>query len=592
MCGIAGELRSDRRPADVAAVERMTLAMAPRGPDGAGVWSHGPVALGHRRLSIIDVSDRGAQPMHDPDLGCVVVFNGCIYNHRELRRELEGHGYRFRSDSDTEVILKAHHRWGDDAVDHLVGMFAYALHWIGTGRTVLVRDRLGIKPLYVAARPGSVRFASTLPALLAGGDIDRSLDPVALHHYFTFHSIVPGPHTILAGVRTVAPATILTIEADGTTTERRWWDAGYGDDPEHIDWTEREWLDAILDSLDTAVRRRLVADVPLGVLLSGGLDSSLIVALLAEHGQAPATFAIGFDGVDGHAGDEYRWSDLVAREFGTDHHRIHRSDLDLTRALPDAIRAMSEPMASHDVVAFGLLAAEVSNHVKVVQSGQGADEVFAGYHWFQQLARTDAGSAGQAYLDAFRDRPHHEVAEILAPDRRIGRDASADVVLDRFAAAEGSALDRALRFEVEVMLPDDPVKRVDNLTMASGLEARVPFLDADLVALAARCPGELKLADGGKGILKEIGRKLLPADVVDRPKGYFPVPALVHLDGAVLDQVREVFAQPAAASRDLFAPGIVDGLLADPNGTLTPTNGNLLWHAAVLEWWLQEHVDP
>ncbi|MFC7659371.1 hypothetical protein ACFQV8_27480 [Pseudonocardia benzenivorans] len=199
MCGIAGEIRFDGLGADVAAVARITEAMHRRGPDGHGVHAAGPVALGHRRLKIIDLSERGAQPMVDPELGLAAVFNGCIYNFRELRAELEGHGYRFFSDSDTETLIKAYHRWGTGCVEHFLGMFAFAVHERDSGTVVLGRDRLGIKPLYLAERPGRLRFASSLPALLAGGEVDTSIDPVALHHYMTFHSVVPAPRTILTG---------------------------------------------------------------------------------------------------------------------------------------------------------------------------------------------------------------------------------------------------------------------------------------------------------------------------------------------------------------------------------------------------------
>lgn len=572
----------------------MSERLARRGPDDDGTWSRGPVALGHRRLAIIDLADRAAQPMVDPDTGNVLVFNGCVYNHRDLRRELTSAGHRFRSTSDTEVVLAAHREWGDDAVDHLVGMFAYGLHEPRTGRTVLVRDRLGIKPLYLADRPGRLRFASTLPALLAGGDVDTSIDPVGLHHYLTFHSTVPGPHTILAGVRKLPPATVLIVEADGRRRERRYWSARYGRHPARADWTDRDWQDAIADALRTAVRRRLEADVPVGILLSGGLDSSLIAALVAEEGGSrPRTYSIGFDGAGGRAGDEYRWSDLVAREVDADHHRIHIGADRLVDALPGTVAAMGEPMASHDVAAFWLLSREVARDVNVVQSGQGADEVFAGYRWLAELGDAPGEGAADAYLDAFRDRGHEEtVAMVAHPDRVAPDDVSAALVHDHVGSEPGLALDRALRLEVEVVLPDDPLKRVDNMTMDASLEARVPFLDADLVELAAQCPAPLKAGDGGKAVLKEIGRKLLPTEVVDRPKGYFPVPALVELEGPIRRQVETVLRSPEARRRGLFRPELLEQLAAEPNRHRTPTGGNVAWHVAVLEWWLQLQVDP
>ena len=232
MCGISGELRFDGTPARPDVVGRMAERLASRGPDGAGRWSSGPVALGHRRLAVIDLSPRGAQPMVDPELGLVVVFNGCIYNHRELRQELQAAGYRFFSTSDTEVILKAYHRWGDAFVDRLVGMFDFCIVERDSGRAVLVRDRLGIKPLYLAGDSRSLRFASTLPALVSAGDVDCGIDPVALHHYLTFHAVVPAPLTILKGVTKLPPATMLVVEADGSRREHRYWQPAHDRDTE------------------------------------------------------------------------------------------------------------------------------------------------------------------------------------------------------------------------------------------------------------------------------------------------------------------------------------------------------------------------
>src|SRR4051794_18697404 len=361
----------------------MSAALAPRGPDGAGLWTHNGAGLSHRRLSIIDLSERGAQPMVDPHLGLAVAFNGCIYNYRELRKELAADGYSFSSTSDTEVLLKAYHRWGERFVDRLAGMFAFALVERASGRAVLGRDRLGIKPLYLADGPGeTLRVASTLPALLAAGDVDTELDPVALHHYLSWHAVVPAPHTILRGVRKVAPGTLVIVEPDGARREVRYWDPRYERNPEDADLSGAEWAGAVHDCLRKAVRRRMVADVPVGVLLSGGLDSSLIVGLLAEEGQAGLqTFSIGFPDVGERSGDEFAYSDLVARQFATEHRQLRIDGRRPVPAVAEAIAAMSEPMVSHDAVAFYLLAEEVARHVKVVQSGQGADEVFAGYHW-------------------------------------------------------------------------------------------------------------------------------------------------------------------------------------------------------------------
>jgi asparagine synthase (glutamine-hydrolysing) len=591
MCGLSGEFRFDGTAADPAAVQRMTDCLRPRGPHGGGLWQQGPVALGHRRLKIIDLSRHGSQPMHDADLGLTLVFNGCIYNYRELREELTAAGYRFFSTSDTEVVIKAFHRWGTGCVDRFRGMFAFALAERDSGRLVLCRDRLGIKPLYLAETPSRLRFASTLPALLAAGDVDTDLDRVALHHYMTFHSVVPAPRTILAGVRKLPPATIRTVEPDGSSTEEVYWRPVHRRDAERDALSGPQWQELVLDTLRTAVQRRMVSDVPVGVLLSGGLDSSLVVALLAESGQRGLnTFSIGFEAVGGTDGDEFHYSDIIAKEYDTEHHQLLIPTADVLDGLPGAIAAMSEPMVSHDCIAFYLLSREVSRHVRVVQSGQGADEVLAGYDWYPPLAQVPAQDALATYSASFFDRPDEVLAGLLRPQWRAEGDPSRTFVAEHFDApgADG-ALDRALRLDSTVMLVDDPVKRVDNMTMAWGLEARVPFLDHEFVELVATVPPALKLAQGGKGVLKEASRAVLPASVIDRPKGYFPVPAIINLEGAYLDRVRDALGSQAARDRDLFEPAYLRRLLDDPNAHRTTLGSNQLWQVGLLEMWLQEH---
>ncbi len=589
MCGIAGDISFDDSEACTLAVQRMTSAMAARGPDGSGLFAQARIAFGHRRLKIIDLSDRAQQPMVDPELGLAIAFNGAIYNYRELRAELRRKGYRFFSDGDTEVILKAFHAWGEESVERLSGMFAFAIWERETGRVMLARDRLGIKPLYLAERSGGLRFASSLPALVAGGDIDTAIDPVALNFYMNFHAVVPAPYTILKGVRKLPPATVATISPDGTRTDRTYWTLRYGPRREDADCDEVEWQERILAALRTSVRRRLIADVPVGVLLSGGVDSSLIVGLLAEAGQRDLnTFSVGFETVNGEAGDEFRYSDIVAGEFGTDHHKISVDSAErLLPSLPGCVRAMSEPMVSHDAIGFYLLSEEVSKHLKVVQSGQGADEVFGGYHWYPPML--ESNDAVGDYARLFRDRDHDEYLSTVHPRFRDGDHA------DRFIRAhfrEPGAerpVDKAMRLDSTIMLVDDPVKRVDNMTMAWGLEARVPFLDHELVELAARVPADLKVAGDGKHILKEAARKIVPSEVIDRPKGYFPVPALKYLKNDVLEMVRDVLADRRAQDRELFDSGYVDVLLQQPEAHITPLRGSKLWQVTLLELWLQSH---
>lgn len=588
MCGLVGEIRFDGGAADLAALERMNAKLITRGPDAGGSWQRGPVALAHRRLSIIDLSAAGEQPMHDSELGLSLAFNGCVYNYRQLRDELRSHGYRFFSSSDTEVILKAYHRWGPECVGRFLGMFAFAIVERDTGRVVLARDRLGIKPLYWTKNAERLRFASTVQALLAGGDVDTAIDSTALHHYMSFHSVVPAPYTILRGVRKLPAATVRVIEPDGREQDIRYWQPSFT--RPSVAMSAEDWQDQLLAKLEQAVRRRMVADVPTGVLLSGGLDSSLIVGLLARSGQQQLrTFSIGFEDAGGMSGNEFEYSDLVARAFQTEHHQIRISNTRLVPAVLPAIRAMSEPMVSHDAVAFYLLSQEVARHVKVVQSGQGADEVFAGYEWYPPLADVPRNDVLAAYSKVFFDWTHEQLLSILTAEVLPSTDVSRDFAAQQLdAAGADTALDAALRLDSQVMLVDDPVKRVDNMTMAWGLEGRVPFLDHELVELAAQCPPELKLAEGGKGVLKHAARALIPSEVIDRPKGYFPVPGISHLEGPLFDVVRDALTSSSAKTRGLFQPRFLEPLLERPNSLRSNLGVNALWQAGLLELWLRE----
>jgi asparagine synthase (glutamine-hydrolysing) len=588
MCGVCGEITFDGRPASAARVEKMTEAMVARGPDGVGVVHRGRFAFGHRRLKIIDLSEASAQPFVDNALGLTIVFNGCIYNYKELREDLGQLGYSFASTGDTEVILKAWHAWGEDCVARFHGMFAFAIHDRESGKTAFVRDRFGIKPLYYAEVDGALRFASTLPALLASGGIDTSIDRVALHHYMTWHAVVPPPRTILQGVRKLPPATIRVVGDDGSVVgERTYWTPSFERTAEDAEKPFDAWRDEVLEALRVAVRRRMVADVPVGVLLSGGVDSSLIVGLLAEEGQKNlATYSIGFEEAHGEKGDEFVYSDLIAKHYGTEHHKTFIRSQEMIENLPRAIAAQSEPMVSYDNIGFFLLSREVAKSITVVQSGQGADEVFGGYHWYPPLANSNAPA--RDYAAAFFDRTHDTLAEHVSPEYLADRDESFAYVERHFALpGADEAVDKALRLDTNVMLVDDPVKRVDNMTMAWGLEARVPFLDHELVELAGRIPARHKLAHGGKGVLKEAARKVIPADVIDRPKGYFPVPALKYLQGPYLDMVRDALTNEQARERGLFRQDYLDRLFAEPEAHITKLRGSELWQVALLEMWLQ-----
>jgi asparagine synthase (glutamine-hydrolysing) len=591
MCGLCGELRFDNQSPDLSVLQRMTAKLARRGPDAEGTLTDGPLAFGHRRLSIIDLSDKAAQPMVDKELRLALVFNGTIYNYRELRLELSGMGYSFFSDGDSEVILKAFHAWGEKCVERFYGMFAFAVWDMRHASLFLARDRFGIKPLYYTLDGASLRFASNTQALLAAGGVDTSIDPIALHHQFTLHAVVPAPRTVLNGIKKLPPATSMTVEPDGSLKQRAYWALDATRPAQAL--SEEDWIAATRHVLGKVVERhRLASDVPVGVLLSGGLDSSLLVGLLADHVENLLTFSVGFEELGGGAekGDEFEYSDQVVERFHTRHHKYLIPNSEVLKRLPEAVANMAEPMVGQDAVAFYLLAEKVSEEVKVVLSGQGADEVFGGYFWYPRM---DAASGTP--LDRFRlnyfDRDHDEYLE-MAASRYHGPDVTAELVARELAKPKADTfLDQVLRFDVTTLIVDDPVKRVDNMTMAWGLEARVPFLDHEVVELAAKMPPALRLKEGGKFPLKAIARGLVPDGVIDRPKGYFPVPALKYVRGDFLQFMRDILLSDACLKRGLYQRPYVEKLLAEPESHFTRIQGSKLWHLALLEYWLQLNVD-
>lgn len=590
MCGICGELRLDGQQPDLGLLNKMLDKIARRGPDHSGSYSDGPLALGHRRLSVIDLSERANQPMIDPDLGLAMVFNGAIYNYPELRRELQDKGYQFFSSGDSEVIIKAFHAWGEQCLERLQGMFAFAIWDLRKKQLFLARDRLGIKPLYFSQAHSVFRFASNSQALLSAHDTDTSIDPVALHHQLTLHAVIPAPRTILNGVRKLEPGCSMMINLRGEVQQRRYWSLS-AQRPAQVR-SEGEWIESIHDALRLAVKRRMdIADVPVGVLLSGGLDSSLLVALLAEAGAHDLrTFSIGFEDIGSEVGSEFEYSDMVAEHYGTRHQKYHVANSTVLPRLPEAVECMAEPMVGQDAVAFYLLSEQVSQDVSVVQSGQGADELFAGYFWYPQM-QAASGSNLDRFREHYFDRPHSELLETICRQYQ-GKDYTSELVAEQLnSPGADEFLDQVLRFDVTQLIVDDPVKRVDNMTMAWGLEARVPFLDHDLVELAMQLPPQMKLKSQGKHPLKEIARAVLPREVIDRPKGYFPMPALKYVQGDFLDFMREILNSQACRERGLFQRGYIDKLLAAPSQHFTQLRGSKLWHSALLEFWLQRNVD-
>ncbi|MCU7819435.1 MAG: N-acetylglutaminylglutamine amidotransferase [gamma proteobacterium symbiont of Lucinoma myriamae] len=603
MCGICGDYHFDGSKPDLNVIDNMLQKLERRGPDNKGVFHEGSIALGHRRLSIIDLSERSNQPMVDNELQLALVFNGTIYNYPELRSELTGKGYHFFSDGDSEVILKAYAHWGEQCVERLHGMFAFAILDLRDYSLFAARDRLGIKPFYYSLDNNRFVFASNMQALLAAGHINTEINPVGLHHQLTLHAVIPAPDTILEGIKKLAPGTTIKIDANGGMQHHRYWHLKANRDPAKADWNEADWTEAIHDSLMDAVKKRLtVADVPVGVLLSGGLDSSLLVALLAEAGvNNIRTFSIGFNDIGDEQGSEFEYSDQVVERYNTIHHKYMIPNQSVLERLPEAITHMAEPMVGQDAVAFYLLSEKVSQEVKVVQSGQGADEVFAGYFWYPKMAeaasardRRKKGSEVDCFAPYYFDRHHDEFLQAVK-QRYHGKDHTSELVNDLLTAPYADDyLDKVLRMDTTTLIVDDPVKRVDNMTMAWGLEARVPFLDHKLVELAAQMPSQYKIGQqGAKHMLKTIARGKIPDAVIDRPKGYFPMPALKYVRGEFLDMMTDVLTSQRCRERGVFEPAYIQRLLKNPEAeeNMTRLQGSKLWHMALLEMWLQTHVN-
>jgi asparagine synthase (glutamine-hydrolysing) len=591
MCGLCGELRFDGSVPAQDVIERMKQKLRKRGPDSEGTYIKAPIGLGHRRLAIIDLTEKAAQPMSDEDAGVTLVFNGTIYNYPDLRKELQALGHSFKSTGDTEVILRAYIEWGENCVARLQGMFAFAIWDSIEQQLLMARDRSGIKPLYYSQTPQRLLFASNTQALIHADDsIDTTIDATALHNLFTLHAVVPAPRTVVNGIRKVKPAHYMLIDSSGKMQEKRYWSLAAKRPDKAM--TEQDWITAVHDELRRAVEKRVkIADVPVGVLLSGGIDSSLLVGLLAEAGQKGLkTFSVGFEDAPEEKGNEFEYSDAVAEKFDTEHHQLMVPNNQVLPRLPEAFANMAEPMFGQDAVAFYLLSEVVSKEVKVVQSGQGADEVFGGYFWYPRMHHSITPGI-RRFSDEYFDRDHDEYLQTV--DSRFHTDdVTSQIMQDLLDEVEADEyLDRVMAVDVTTLIVDDPVKRVDNMTMAWGLEARVPFLDTQLIELAASMPPEMKLPNGGKHVLKELSRGFLPDSVVNRSKAYFPMPALKYVRGEFLEFMKTILLSDAAKQRGLYNPAYVEKLLKNPEDYHTRLQGSKLWHLAALELWWQQNID-
>ena len=589
MCGICGQLRFDRRKVSSETLNKMMLKLARRGPDSNGQWINGKIGFGHQRLSVIDLSSLGSQPMIDDKLKLSLVFNGTIYNYKSLRDQLTSKGYTFFSQSDTEVILKAYHFWGENCVKYLDGMFAFAIWDSSSHQLFVARDRMGIKPLYFNTTSEAFTFASNSQALMTQS-LDKTINPIALQQQLSLHGVVPAPNTIINGIQKLKPGTYVTIDSERNIQENTYWSPNAKRPVGNV--SEEEYIERTHELLTAAVTKRMNAsDVPIGVLLSGGLDSSLIVALLKEAGhERIRTFSIGFEDIDDEAGSEFEYSDQIVSRFDTEHKKYKVSNQEVLPRLSEAVMNMAEPMVGQDAVAFYLLSEQVSKHTKVVLSGQGADEAFAGYFWYPRMANED-GDEIERFSKHYIDRPHEEYLQTVA-NRYRGENHTRSWLNKEFSKpGADSFIDKVFRTDMTRLIVDDPVKRVDNMTMAWGLEARVPFMDTELVEWALTIPPSLKMKEEGKHPLKNIARGLLPESVIDRKKGYFPMPALKYIQGEFLEFMSDILLSDACLNRGVFDRSYVNEVIDSPRQYMTALNGSRLWHLALLEYWFQINVD-
>ncbi|HXE81185.1 MAG TPA: asparagine synthase (glutamine-hydrolyzing) [Vicinamibacterales bacterium] len=635
MCGIAGIVAADRLTEDeLARVPAMRDILAHRGPDASGEWHDGQAALAHRRLSIVDLAS-GGQPLANEDGTIWVTYNGEIYNHADLRPELEAAGHRYRTRCDTEAIVHAYEEWGDACVHRFRGMFAFALWDARRRRLLLVRDRLGIKPLYWSLHRDRLLFASEIKAILASGLIRARANEAALPELLGTRSIA-GEETLFAGVHKLLPGHLLVFE-QGRVRTVQYWDVPVPDAPRRpargrrtAESEGRIWVRRFREALEESVRLRLMADVPLGMFLSGGLDSSAIAALMARHIDRPLqTFSVAFEQ---RAFSELQWSREVARAIGADAHEVVIGPEDFFGALPTLIWHEDEPIAHPSSVPLYFVSALARRHVKVVLTGEGSDELLAGYgryprallnwrlggiyervapdparawiakrivprlpvrvrHYASRSFLAVAHTLDATFFDNFAAVPLRDQRRLLPLLARVRGDRAYAAVrscVERHPGA--SLLSRVLYADLKTYLVELLMKQ-DQMSMAASIESRVPFLDHHLVELVARMPDEWKLSGWTtKRVLREAMRGVLPESVLTRRKMGFPVPFSLWTRGAWHSTVRDVLLDSRTRQRGLIDPGAVESSL-DAHVAGEHDAGEILWTLLNLELWYRTAID-
>jgi asparagine synthase (glutamine-hydrolysing) len=598
MCGIAGIVGSADRPVDDALVRSMTDALWHRGPDDEGFFIQRSVGLGMRRLAIIDV-DSGRQPIHNEDKSVWVVFNGEIYNHAELRADLVAKGHTFATRSDTEVLVHHYEEYGEAGVERLRGMFAYALWDEPRGRLILARDRLGIKPLYYARFEGRLLFASELKAFHRVPRFPRVLNAKSVQRFLAY-LYVPGPDTIWRDIVEVRPAHYLVYERD-RVTERPYWRLDSTID-ERV--SAAEWRERFLAQFTSSVRSHLMSEVPLGAFLSGGIDSSAMVGVMARETGAPVkTFSIGYEG-KGAFQDERRYARIVAERFGTDHHEFVVSP-DVTAALPEIMAAVEQPFADSSAIPTHYISRLTRRHVTVALSGLGGDEIGGGYQrylgmlwserygrlpqflrprWERILERLPDGESGRRGIDRAKRffasammKPGQRYAamvttfspadrrRLLTPEFvRSSPDIPEALVTGVFAPPTRDAVEAAMMADLELYLPGDLLALADRISMVHSLELRVPFLDHPLVELMARVPRPLKVAGFTKKVLmRQAFEGLLPRTILERRKLGFSVPMALWLRTELKETMRAMLSEPEVRRLGYLEPAEVQRIMRE-----------------------------
>lgn len=622
MCGIAGFIVNESEQDHESLLRRMGLAIAHRGPDDMGFFevlssdARHRVGLVHRRLSIIDLST-GDQPIGNEDGSVQVMFNGEIYNFQALRDELIALGHTFATASDTETIVHAYEQWGHDCVHRFRGMFAFALWDANKDEMFFARDRFGKKPLFLYQRDGVLLFGSEIKALLAFPGVAVAADKDAVWDYFAYR-YAPGPATLFEGIRKLQPGHS-AIWKNGALSEQRWFTPADCAPPGASAALPADPVAAFLDKLDESVRIRMISDVPFGAFLSGGIDSSAVVALMSRHSAQPVkTFSVGFK--EGGF-SELAYAGDIARQFGTDHHELEVSVDQVIELLPDLVRFRDAPVAEPSDIPIYLLAKEARKTVKMVLTGEGSDEILGGYpkHVYERYARPyqrvpawlrrgviEPGIGALPYrfrraktaivnlgLEAFDERMarwfgmmsdrerEHLVA--LRPSGRRTRELGC-------GGDSNTALRRILCFDQLSWLPDNLLERGDRMTMAASIEARMPFMDHDLAAFASTLPDHYRVrGHQTKWILREAMKQLLPAAILNRPKVGFRVPVNEWFRGQMKDYLYEHLTGAQSRTRDYYHPAALHQVLGE-HVAGRQNHEKLLWSLLTLELWHRQYL--